>query len=685
MSENNVEKKRWDFLLIIISLIFIYLMSGLVWLQIVNGRENAQKAAYNSIRRIPIPAARGTIYDNQKEILVNSVPGYSITLSYMSEDENRAVIERLVPLLIEQRLIENFDKEQEDDQAHLNDIDGFNQYVEANEALYSEELLQAMIETVEAKRYYKRYEPVKLAPLPGKTIRHVTDKVVAAIEESRSELPNVVVEIQPQRQYKLGNIAFHLIGGINPVDRVGREGLELSYDTYLTGTDGQKLVEVNAYGRPTNTLGIEEPKAGANLFLTVNADIQVTLENAILDSMEKTRQKIINDARYKGEPAPEIQDLPYSGAGIVMDVKTGAILAMASFPQVDRDNYAAIWNEADPFVARFRPGTNWVTGASRPPGSILKPLIAIAALENDIVSLQDMYYCDGAYNGLTESWVHSLKCWKREGHGGPQNISAGLKNSCNLVFYPIGERMGLDLMSTYYTKFGFGRLSGLQDFEFTYLDDDDVPHVGYATSLSKGLVVDTSKFMEIHTRKPYSAELAQAGIGQGDFRVNPLQVALYTSMIANAQPINNEQYLAQRMRPFFVDQVIDKQNEILYQAKVEVLDEVIIEKEALDATREGMRQVTDEAGGTAYAYFHKYNYQTYQTEAFLPFEIAGKTGTAQEYGWNNHGWFISYAPYEDPEIAVVVLIEQGMAGGSTGAPVALAVYKEYFNIVDNNE
>ncbi len=686
MKENNIDKGRWKILLVLVVLVGAYLIGGLIWLQVINGKSNAQRAYNNSVRRLIIPASRGVIYDNDDQVLVNSKSGYVISISYLDEEQNLASIKEIAAIFLEQKLAEEFTKLYP---AGDNDPDPqeraalFAEFRQEHEDNLLQQLVDNMVKITEERKHFRRFQPIIVAPLSRETISDVSLEIVAAIEGMRSELPNVLVEIYPQRQYKLGNYGFHIFGSVHEIDRVGREGLEKSYDDYLRGTDGMRLVEVNRYNRATNELDTIAPVQGNNLHLTLDKDLQKVAEQALLDAMEKTRERLIRESKSKGYGTPEMKDLPYSGAVVVMDVNTGAVLATASLPQVDRDNYQEIWNVEDPFINRFRPGTNWATGAKRPPGSIVKPLIGIAGIETGVVDQGTTVYCNAVYHGLYNTWRYPAYCWYKPGHGGPIEITAAIKNSCNLYFYPLGEKLGLDRISDYYHKVGFGNSYEFTDMAYKVTDDQGVEEIMYATSVNKGIVYDVAEFVEAHKQKPTSADLAQAGIGQGDVRVNPMQVALFTSMLASAELQDDGTYQAIRRRPYIVERVTDSDGQELYRAEPEILDVVNFDKLALDLAREGMRKVTQEKGGpdgntgTAFWSFHEYDYKKGYKPVF-PFEVAGKTGTAQEVGWENHGWFISYAPYDEPEIAVVMLMDQGRSGGSTGGPVAREIYEEYF-------
>ncbi len=660
MIENNINKKRIKILIIIVFIVGAYLLSGLIWIQLVKGQEYAKKAVYNSLRFLSIPATRGNMYDADGEVIVNSISGYTINVTYISEEQTKKVVNTLAPLMLEKRIEEDFLSLDEYENIESNSEE-FITYVNENKEKTLLELKQNINDIIQSQRYFRQYEPIRIAPISSKTIREVDMKLVAAIEGSRALLPNVSVEVQPIRQYKLGDYGFHVIGSINQIDRTGNEGLERSYDDFLSGEDGRKLVEVNVSGRSTSEIGEIAPIPGNDLYLTIDSDIQKVAEDALLKSIESTRKSILSD-----DPNESEKYLPNSGAVVVMDVDTGALLASASIPEIERNNYAYYSSQEaleDELMSRYAPLINKVTGANRPPGSVMKPLIGLAALESDVVDETTTIYCDGTYNGINNTWSRysTMYCWDRSGHGGPIDIRAGLKNSCNLYFYPLGEKMGLDIMKDYYNKFGFDRI----------------------ISLTTGNIRNRELFTS-YNNSPMPADLAQLAIGQGALSVNPLQIAQFVSTISNAKLDDQGNYIGNLYKPYLVEKITDSEGNVINEHSPEILDEITMEKEALDLIRGGMRDVIMERGGedgntgTGYWHFHQGN------TPIFPFEIAGKTGTSQELGWGNHGWFIAYAPYENPEIAVVVLMEQGRSGGSTGGPVAREIFLEYFSDIMNS-
>lgn len=654
MVENKLDQNRWRIMLFIIIVIFLFLIAGLVWLQIVRGEELEKIATENRLRTIPIPALRGEIYDTNGAVLVNNGTGFVINLSYITPTQNLAVIEQLAPILLPQRLIEDYNRL---DETELT----FDEYVEENEAFAHKRLIDNMMSLAEDNRLYRRYIPAKLAPVAGarRTVSEVTFDIVAQIEELRAQLTNVMVTVAPQRQYKADNYAFHTIGNLHAVDGHGLTGLESSYNDYLSGQSGLWFVEVNAFGRPTQTLDIKEPSPGANLHLTLDIELQKVAEDALLKSLEATRQQ---HAASSDPPSPNRQ--AHSGAVVVLDVNTGAILAMASAPQINRERYAdyVIPPNTDfkQFVDRFTPLTNKVTQGARAPGSSAKPITLIAALELGLTSSSERFYCSGTYRGPQTGM--NLGCWSV--HGGPQDVTEGLKNSCNSVFYPLGERISQDQMSEYYVKFGIGKPIELDDLPGAY----------------QSRIVDDAEFRRMFGHAPWPSFRARAGIGQGEVIVSPLQSAISTAMLANATWDEEVgQYVARRYKPYLVSSVVDAEGVVLKAVEPEVLEEVYFQKHAIELTREGLRKAVHSRGGTAFWQFHQ-SLPHLGVVPILPFEIAGKTGTTQENGWNNHGWFTSFAPYDNPQIAVVVLIEQGQAGGTTGGPIALAIYQHYFGL-----
>lgn len=657
MTKSKLDTSRWRIIAFTLVAALLYLVGGLLWLQIIRGEELTEAAAEKRLRWLPITPPRGVIFDHDGEVLVNNTSGFVVNFSYVNKKTNQEVIERLAPLLLDQYMKEEYKKLEQSAVT-------YQQFAEENRELLLQELQQAMAEIVANHPSYWRYIPIQIAP-HQKTISRVPLDVVSQIEERRTELPNVVVDIEPQRQYKLGNMAFHVLGALHSSEGYGTWGIEKSYNDLLTGQEGARLVEVNAYGRPINVLGQRNPVPGSNLYLTIDKQLQLVAENALRNQMAKLREELIAEARRKGQPEPELDDLPYAGAVVVVDVNTGAIKAMASALEVDRSNLAYAWSEKNPLVAAgFAPALNYATSAYRAPGSCLKPITLIAAIENAVTDEQERFYCDGDYRGESNNWHERLGCWRV--HGGPLNVSDGLKYSCNLVFYPLGERLGLDVLSQYQHQFGLGESTGLTDLA----EGPGQYNVAY----------NTKEYQERLGSKPTPGTVVQSAIGQATVLASPLQIAMYTAMLANAEPDDSGDYIARRMRPYLVERAEGPDGTITYQGKPEVLNEVKIDRKALDLVREGMYRVAMEYGGTAYWVFHRYDPRTGRGKPILPVAVAGKTGTAQEYGYFSHGWFISYAPFDDPELAVVVMVEQGRSGSGAAAPVALEIYKEYFGV-----
>ncbi len=652
MIENDLGKTRFRWVQGLIVVVALLLLGGLIYFQLYSGEVYARKAVYNRLRFLNIPATRGDIYDRNGNVMVNNKSGYAISITYSTEKEILKVVDNLVPLLLDAKLKEEFtaqlDRPALEEEPAVTD---YNIFKQENVERIETELRDNILAILESQRYYRRYEPITIAPVSGKTLRQVDFSLVVAIEENRVDLPNVSVDIRPLRQYKYPNYAFHLLGSINEIDRSGNEGLEKIWDEVLSGEDGTKLVEVDVRGRPVNSMGEVEPVNGNDIYLTLDADLQKTVEDEFLRIMEEV--KATNKARDRSLTE---RQLPNSGAVVVMEVDTGRILASASFPQIQRDNYAYYSSteaSKSEFIKRFSPLLNKVTSSRRPPGSIMKPFVALAALEEGLITPASSIYCNGKYNGLRNTWParNTLHCWVKTGHGGPLNLRAGIKNSCNLYFYPLGERLGLEKIRKYYEMFGLNR---------------------YASVFND--IVRERELFTAYKGRPMPSDLAQLAIGQGALDVTPLQAVQMFAALANAELNDEGKYVAKLYHPYIVDKAISPTGEVIYQSKPTVMEEIVLEAEHLEQVRLGMYDVIQSYGGTGYWYFHEGGRPLYD------FGIAGKTGTAQEVSWTNHGWFAAYAPFDDPEIAVVVLMEQGRSGSASTAPVLKAVLDAYFGI-----
>lgn len=568
---------------------------------------------------------------------------------------------------------------------------------------------------------YKAYEPVEIASNIKKETR-------AKIEENKIFLPGVEIIQKPIRYYAGNDFAGHIVGymskigaeleelskkGYKPQDLIGKSGIESSMEEYLKGQDGSKQIEVDVNGTLINTINEIDPVPGDTVFLTIDSKLQKIAEDALARTMAEIRSGVKKDKAYVNAT---------SGAVVAIDVNTGKVLALASEPKFDPNLFAAgisneAWKSLQPEskdVYAPKPLMNNAISATLPPGSTMKMVSAVAGLESKVITPNEYIYDKGYYTAIPGV---SPSCSIFKSTGIPhynQNVMLALKNSCNYYFFEVGRRMGGAKFEEYARRFGFGEKTGIElpseykgsvegpqnkkEIYKKYLDNymvnnlnikdesirneikgymDNNPGSAQIRKRLKELGITESKAVErvvryINESKYQPGEVLNATIGQGSNDVTPLQLTSAVATIVNG---------GTRYKPYLVEKVIGYDGTVKLQKQPEVVDKIEIDPAYVEAIKKGMYAVTNEAGGTA-------------RSAFVGSKvvISGKTGTAEAgKGYDNHSWFVAFAPYDKPEIAVGVLIFQG-GHGNYNAPVAREIIEAYLapeapadNIVIDND
>lgn len=672
-------QKRLNIFLGIIVVIFSVLTISLAALQIVKGDEYEKLAEENRIRLIPITAPRGVFKDRNGRELVNSRP--SFTVSYMSVKTEKTTQEEVfatlreilqIPLYTEvsnEKLVVNKDNKVTLSKLPIGDKNGDGKVDSSDISLVEENtgkvispikidfstgtvtldiepgtavLASYNYDTLKNKLRGQGYRPVRL-----KT--DVDFQTVAEIEERR--LPGVVIEVEPMRNYLYGNTASHIFGyvgeinqeeleaskdkGYRPGDLFGKMGLEKVLESYLKGIDGGQQVEVTASGKPIKVLGQKEPIPGHSVTLTIDIKLQQIAENKLKEQLLK-----LQTDKYK--PFPNAK----RGAVVALNVKTGEVLAMASIPDFDPNMFARgitqkEWEEIS--KNPLNPMVNLAIAGTYPPGSVFKMVTATAALEEKVTNENEFVRDTGVY------WtILPKRCWRAGGHG-MVNMVRALAESCNIYFYEMGRRLGIDNIEKYAKLYGLGSITGIE-----------LPGEKPGRVASREYKKNT--FTRPDDKIWYPAETLDAAIGQGYNSFTPIQIANYVAAIAND---------GVWMKPHLIKSIEDPDGNIVLEKNPEIGGQLDFSKDTFRIIKEGMRAVTL-PGGTAYSVF-----------ADFPISVAGKTGTAEwDVTKDPHGWFVAFAPYEDPEIAVAVFIEQAGSGGTTGGPVARAIFEEYFHLTE---
>jgi penicillin-binding protein 2 len=588
---------RYKYLLVFVGVAFFVLVIRLWYLQVIRGSELYKLSENNRVRIRENPADRGIVFDRKGRILAQNRPSFEVFLVPEDIKGNPEVVGKVGEIL---------------------NIGG--------------DEIRERLKTVRMRAPFK----------PMKVKSDIEWKELASLETNRVHLPGMLVDVRPRRSYTYGELASHLLGYVGEVDEnelkqvkdgryrmgayVGKYGVEHGWESDLRGTDGGRQIEVDAMGREIKPLRSVQPVPGNNLHMSLDLDLQRVAEEAFQDK---------------------------NGALIAMDPRTGRVLAMLSKPSFDPGVFARniTAEEWQTLVGNpSHPLQNKVIQGQYPPGSTFKIITAIAALESGAITPQTPLFCGGAYN----YGGRDFRCAKHEGHG-TLTLHRALAQSCDVFFYQVGLKTGIDRIAYYAKQFGLGRPTGIP-----------LPNE------KSGIVPSSAWKQKRFGVSWYSGETLSAAIGQGYVNVTPIQLLVMISAIANRGRL-------------YVPQVVEKVESIsgtpLKEYPPIESGRVDVSGKTIDFIREGLLGAVNEPGGTGWA------------SALKDVRVAGKTGTAQVVRMDknfrkgdtmrlaqrlrDHGWFAAFAPFEDPKIAIVVLVENGGFGGVVAAPIARKVIEKY--------
>jgi penicillin-binding protein 2 len=509
-------------------------------------------------------------------------------------------------------------------------------------------LLQMPIDEIE-----ERVRDVRIERLRARVVKiDVSMETVSYISEHADEFPGVHVEAIPVREYPAGAVASHVLGyageiseeqigetgweGYGLGDVVGKTGVEREYESVLRGEKGFERVEVHARGTLRRVLERREPVPGNDVRLTIDPEIQVMAEQALADAMAEARSREFVNAN--------------AGAAVVLEVDTGAVVAMASAPTFDPSLFiggisTSDWERLNSEESEY-PLHNRAIMSAYPPASTFKIVTGSAGLAEGVTSPGTTYYCAGRWDEMGKQW--SKYCWKRSGHG-TISFMTGIEESCDTVFYEIGYefyKRGEEELQSYSRAFGFGTELGV-----------DLPgEIGGRVPDREWKRDFNEYYPEYRTWLP--GDTVNMAIGQGDMIATPLQVASMFATLANGGTV---------YRPHVLDAVLDAEGRPVREAEPEALGTVPVSPENLAAMQQGLLQVIET--GTGESAFRGF-----------PIRVAGKTGTAEMAGKDDYAWFGVYAPYDDPQYAVAVIIEQGGSGGGIAGPAARTILSGLFDV-----
>jgi len=573
----------------------------LYYLQVLHHHDNVELADRNRIRIRRVPAPRGLVFDRNHRPLVDTRPSFDAMIVPEDSDNLSETIEKLERYTGGENIPEK-----------ISDAD-------------------------QAGR--PPYEPIMV-------VERLAWQQVVALEAHQLELPGVSLEITPARHYLYGQLAAHLLGYVGEVtkndliekadyhngDEIGKFGLERVSEGYLRGDAGGQEIEVDAVGRRLRVLKEIPDKPGQNIVMTIDLNLQQAAEQAMAGK---------------------------NGAFVALDPNNGDVLAMVSHPAFDPDIFgggvkASAWRElmTDP----QHPLQNRVIQGIYPPGSTFKIVDSIAGLQEGTLNTQTTYNCPG---GL---WFggREYHCWRKQGHGSIE-LHDAIVRSCDVYFYDVGQKLGVDRIAKWANAMGLGIKSGIE------LDHE-----------SAGTIPSSAWKQKRYHERWYPAETLSVAIGQGYVATTPLQMAQVAAIVANG---------GTRYRPQIIKAVEGLDGTITKSYPPKVETRIAIDPSALETVRDAMADVVNGAGGTA----HKAKLDDVI--------VCGKTGTAQAVGGNiapvgeteaendktpeqykDHAWFIAFAPKDHAKIAAACIIEHGGHGGSASAPVIHDVFQRYFQL-----
>ncbi|MDR7866977.1 MAG: penicillin-binding protein 2 [Sporomusaceae bacterium] len=586
--------RRLRVLALLVIAVIGLLVLRLAWMQLLHGAQYKKIAEDNRLRRHYAQAPRGAIYDRNGAVLVSNRPSFAVSVIPAEYTNPQAATPFLAALA---------------------------------------GLPRGEIETLLAAAKAAPYTPVPV-------IRDAGPDILAKVEERKAALPGVVIEAIPVRHYVYGMLAAHVFGyvgrinaeeyaarrdaGYTPADLIGKDGLELVWEDVLRGTPGGREVEVNARGEEIGAAGEKAAIPGKGLVLTLDANLQKAAEENLAAQ--------IAISRSIGEPAK-------GGGVVVLDVRSGAVLVLASSPSFDPNAFAGGISAKDWAALLDNPGnplTDRVTQNAYPPGSVFKIVTAAAALDRGLVTPAEIFDDKGVYK--LGGW--DFHGWNPKGLG-KLNLEGGIAMSSDPVFYELGRRMGADTLAAYALTFGFGKPTGI-----------GLP--GEADGF-----VPTEDWKATAYGEPwYPGETIIAAIGQGYYLATLLQQASLLMAVANGGVI---------YRPVLVDKVLDTDGTPRQKLTPAIARTIYLAPATWETIRRGLEGVVTR--GTAAAVFQGFGQTT-----------AGKTGSAETGRGTTHSWFACYAPAANPEIVVAALIEDGGDGSVAAGPVVRKVLDAYFGL-----
>ena len=575
---------------------FVVLFIRLIYLQVIMGDEYRRLSLNNSIRLQSIDPPRGRLYDRNGDLLVDNRPSFDVNITLKDAEPLKPTLEKL--------------------------------------ALHLKTPADALLSQIKQTRGVSAYSPLLLQQDVGRD-------TLASIEVNKFDLPGVSVDVNLRRHYLRERQAAHLIGYLSEIsltelksgsypdcrsgDLIGKFGAEKVYENLLRGKRGGRQIEVNANGLVVRILKTVKAEPGHNVYLTIDQNLQQRTE-VLLDGVV--------------------------GAAVAVEPASGKILALASSPSFDQNSFVGgITREqwASLISNPFRPMSNRAIQGEYPPGSTYKVITALAGLQEGVIDDRSIIHCPGYYRFGNRIY----RCWKKGGHGNVDIVKA-VEESCDVFFYQVGQRLGVDRLAWYAKAFGLGSPTGVR------LDHE-------ATGL-----IPTAAWKKRRTGVPWQeGETLSIAIGQGFNLATPIQMAVLAAAVANG---------GYRYQPLILDHIKAVDGQLLQKNEPKVIGKLPISPTHLELVKLGLWKVVNGENGTA------------RGSRLSDIDISGKTGTSQVISrkenesmaeedmpahLRSHAWFIAFAPSEKPAIAVAVVVEHGEHGSGAAAPIAKEMIKRF--------
>lgn len=647
---------------------FLVFAGRMVGVQVIDHEEYLQAANSTVRRNVEVEAARGEILDRNGSPLVINRQGNSLVFDaayFPSSDEQESrneIILSLINLMNDQGedwndtlpLIFGSDGKiafKEDAETEISYLKS-KEMLHMNDYATAQNCFDALVEKYSLQNY-SQTDARNIASVcfgmamnsfsvsnPYTFAEDVSTETVSKVKENGSFYKGIDVEVVPYREYVDGTLAPHVIGRVGAIDAdeyaekkeegyqmddlIGKDGIEAVMEEYLRGENGKKTVTTDSEGN-VSTEYTQDPVQGNTVILTIDKNLQIAANKALAEVVEDLKSKGYSNS---------------AGSVVVMDVNTGEVLACSSYPTYDISTYSE--NAAKLNNDSGAPLWNRALLSAYAPGSTFKPLIGLAGLEEGVLTKNTTFHCNGSY------WRFPNQFYCLENNG-DINVVHALEHSCNVFFYETGYQLGIDKINFYASKMGFGQKTGIE-----------LPETA-------GMVANPEEFAQNHAGAQWMVgDTVQASIGQSDTLVTPIQLATYCATIANG---------GTRYVPHIVKSVksYDYSSTIL-EKQPQVALETGFSQENLGIIKEGMSLVSEYTGSATHVYLDNYDPK-----------IACKTGTAEVYAQKDgelqkqtNCFLITFAPYDDPQIAIAVSVEDAKNSSYT-AKVAKAIYDAYFN------